>query len=70
MFNNCTEKTLRLIAAGLYLKRMHGLEFARLLLSDAGLRDGVARAALQDEPSFLVTALTSKSCQSGDLRSE
>ena len=49
MFDNSTEKTLRLIAAGVYLKRIHGQEFAFLVLKDAGFRDGVARAALQVE---------------------
>lgn len=70
MLNNSTEKTLRLIAAGVYLKRMHGLEFALLVLTDSGLRDGVARAALQDERSFLGMDLTWKNCQSDDFRPE
>lgn len=58
MFDNATEKTLRLIAAGVHLKKMHGLEFAFLVLIDAGLREGVARAALQDEQAYLGTDLT------------
>lgn len=62
MFDNATERTLRLIAAGMYLKRIHGLEFAFLVLIDAGLREGVARAALQDEQTYLGTDLTLKNC--------
>lgn len=58
MFDNATEKTLRLIAAGVHLKKMHGLEFAFLVLIDAGLREGVARAALQDEQAYLGKDLT------------
>lgn len=53
MFDNATEKTLRLIAAGLHLKKMHGMEFAFLVLIDAGFRERVARAALQDERVYL-----------------
>ena len=70
MLNNSTDKTLRLIAAGVYLKQMHGLEFALLVLTDAGLCDGVARAALQDERSFLCKGLTWKNCQNDDFRPE
>ncbi|MDO8039490.1 hypothetical protein [Janthinobacterium sp. SUN137] len=62
MFDDATVKTLRLISAGIYLKRIHGLEFAFLVLMDAGLREGVARAALQDERSCLGTGLTLKNC--------
>ena len=64
MFDNATEKTLRLIAAGVHLKKMHGLEFAFLALIDAGLREGVARAALQDERVSLGMALELKYFQS------
>jgi hypothetical protein len=67
MFDNATEKTLRLIAAGAHLKKMHGLEFALLVLIDAGLLEGVARAALQDERAYLDTGMTLKNCQSDDI---
>ncbi|KAB0331037.1 hypothetical protein LSO07_04570 [Janthinobacterium sp. PLB04] len=70
MFDNATEKTLRLIAAGVHLKKMHGLEFALLVLIDAGLREGVARAALQDERVCLGTALELKYFQSDDIHPE
>ena len=62
MFDNSTEKTLRLIAAGVYLKRIHGQEFAFLVLKDAGFRDGVARAALQVEGVYSGKGLTLKNC--------
>jgi len=70
MFDNATERTLRLIAAGMYLKRIHGLEFAFLVLIDAGLCEGVARAALQDEQAYLGTDLTLKNCPSDGFHPE
>lgn len=70
MFDNATEKTLRLIAAGVHLKKMHGLEFAFLVLIDAGLREGVARAALQDERVCLGMTLELKYFHSDDIHPE
>ena len=70
MFDNATEKTLRLIAAGVHLKKMHGLEFAFLVLIDAGLREGVARAALQDEQAHIGTDLTLRTCPSDAIYRE
>lgn len=70
MFDNATEKTLRLIAAGVYLKRMHGLEFALLVLIDAGFREGVARTALQNEEAFLDISLTKTGCHDDQVHPE
>lgn len=70
MFDNDTEKTLRLIAAGVYLKKMHGLSFACLVLIDAGLREGVVRAALQDEKVYLDAVLTKTDYQNYGLHIE
>ena len=70
MFDNATEKTLRLIAAGVYLKRIHGLEFAVLVMIDAGLCEGIARAALQDDRDFLGADLTLKNCPSDGIHPE
>jgi len=70
MFDNATEKTLRLIAAGVYLKRIHGLEFALLVLIDAGLCEGIARAALQDERAYSGMNLTLKNCPSDGIHPE
>lgn len=63
MFDNATERTLRLIAAGVHLKKIHGLEFAYLVLIDAGFREGVARAALQNEEAYFDTIITKAGCQ-------
>ncbi|MGX9698112.1 hypothetical protein ACWYXK_14090 [Janthinobacterium lividum] len=70
MFDNATEKTLRLIAAGVYLKRIHGLEFAVLVLIDAGLCEGIARAALQEDRASLGRDLTLKNCPSDGIHPE
>lgn len=70
MFDKATEKTLRLIAAAMHLKKVHGLEFAVLMLKDAGLLDGVARAALQDEQDCSEGQVASKYCQSDDIHLE
>lgn len=70
MFDNATKKTLRLIVAGVHLKRMHGLEFAFLVLIDAGLREGVARAALQNEEAYSDTSFTQAGCQDGQVLPE
>ncbi|MGK5040426.1 hypothetical protein ACQ4WQ_08795 [Janthinobacterium sp. GB1R12] len=70
MFDNATEKTLRLIAAGVYLKRIHGLEFAVLVLIDAGLCEDIARAALQDDRAYLDTGWMLTNFQSDHIRPE
>ena len=46
------EKILKLIAGGLYLKNLHGLEFAIVVLIDAGVHAEVARVALQNEKNL------------------
>lgn len=67
MFDNATERKLRLIAAGVYLKQLHGLDFALYMLIDAGFREGVARAALQDKKITLCASSIVKYCQGGSI---
>ncbi|MDN2710620.1 hypothetical protein O0880_14440 [Janthinobacterium sp. SUN118] len=70
MFDNATEKTLRLIAAGVHLKQVHGLEFALLMLIDAGFLEEVARAALQNERFSRPAGSILKHRQSADIHPE
>lgn len=70
MFDNAAEKTLRLIAAGVYLKKMHGQDFAFCLLIDLGFSEGVARAALQNKKTLLSASFAAKYCQNDDIRPE
>ena len=70
MFDNATEKTLRLIAAGMYLKQFHGLDFALCMLIDAGFRECVARAALEDRQVLLSASFKVKYCQNDDIHPE
>lgn len=65
MFDNTTEKTLRLIAAAIYLKQSHGVQFAFCVLTDAGFCQCIARAALQDEQDFL-GASSAMGCRHSD----
>lgn len=70
MFDNATEKTLRLIAAGRYLRQLHGLDFAFSMLVDVGFREGVARAALQDKRVLLCASSIVPCCWSDDILPE